>query len=476
MKLSLFIRLSLVLLCACGYASHAAELQGEIDRILCEAAADVHVGVEVVSMTTGKRVYERNAHHLFVPASCLKMMTGAAALHILGPDHRFETKILTDGRVASKSIKGNLYLQGGADPELAVCDLEELISYLRARNIEKIEGNLYVDHTFFDEVSQGPGWMWDEGDERWNAPMSGLMLNHSCIDVWVKPSEQQGQAPCVSLCPATSYVTLQNRAVTDAQADNLCVQRRWMRRENVIEVTGQISSAEEPLHFTLSVEDPHLYAGYVFRDMLLKAGIVVRGKIGVKVVPPGAAAVVLGAHASRPLSLLVEEMMKSSDNLYADCLFKAMGARQFGVPGTWQKGAQAVREFLRTVVDVDKMVVLDGSGLSRYNLISAHQCATFLSWVHTHFGCKGEFLSALPIAGRDGTLIHRMEQVEGKVRAKTGTMTGISSLAGYITTDGGEVLAFCILQSGFTEKASVYKAAVEDAICTLLVRGAFSGI
>lgn len=446
-------------------------LHSGIEKILREEASDVHVGIEVVSMTTGKRLYQKIPQHLFVPASCLKMITGAAALHELGVDYRFETKMFTDGKIEQKTLKGNLFLQGSGDPELAFRDLEELVFQLKLNNIQKIEGDLYVDNTLFDGVSQGPGWMWDEGANRWNSPMDALTLNHSCVDVWVKPAEHYGKAPLVYVHPKTDFIVLENRAVTTEEEDNLSVERRWMQRENVIEVKGQVSSAKEALHFMIPVEDPHLYTGHVFRDILIKAGFAFKGKIAVKATPQGA--LLLATHVSRSLSLLVEEMMKSSDNLYADCLFKKIGEKKYGAPGTWQKGSQAVREFLAATVgmNVEKMVVLDGSGLSRYNLISARQFVEFLTWMHSQFNCCSEFVSALPISGVDGTLIDRMGRagMKGKVRAKTGSMTGISSLSGYLTTNDGETLAFSILQNGFTGKASEYKTKIEDEICGFLV-------
>ena len=219
------------------------------------------------------------------------------------------------------------------------------------------------------------------------------------------------------------------------------------------------------------MENPHVYTGYVFKDALAKAGIVFKGKVEARKTPQDAS--VLGVHDSRPLSHIVEEMVKHSDNLYADCLFKKVGEHRFGAPGTWQKGSQAVRAFLRDTLkmDTDKMVILDGSGLSRYNLISAREFVEFLGWMHKQFDCSSEFMASLAIGGVDGTLMGRLteENQKGRVRAKTGFMTGISSLTGYLTTRNGEVLAFAILQNGFTGEAEKYKREVEDAICSFLM-------
>jgi D-alanyl-D-alanine carboxypeptidase/D-alanyl-D-alanine-endopeptidase (penicillin-binding protein 4) len=443
-------------------------LQNGIERIIRNADPEVHIGVEVMSLKNGQKLYQKSSNHLFMPASCLKLFTGAVALHQLGVDYRFETKLFTDGKVEGKTLKGNLYLKGSGDPELNVRDLEELAFQLKLHNIQKIEGDLYIDNTLFDGLPQGPGWMWDEGAERWNSPMDALTLNHNCIDLWVKPSEKMGTPPLVYLFPKTDYVAIDNRAATTAQEDNLFVERRWMQKENVIDVKGKIAANKETRSYSIPIEDPPFFAAHIFRDILAKAGFALKGKIEIKETPKKAT--LLATHTSRPLSLIVEEMMKSSDNLIADCLFKKVGEARYGAPGTWQKGSQAMREFLAMNVglNIEKMVMMDGSGLSRYNLISAHQFVEFLSWMHKQFTCCSEFVSALPISGVDGTLGGRMVNAGGKVRAKTGSMTGVSSLSGYLTTKDGETLAFSILQNGFTGKTAEYKAQIEDEICTFL--------
>ncbi len=466
----------LILICCCSALNSKEKpqldpLQAGIERIIRIKDPDVHIGIEVVSLTRGEKLFQKNANHLFVPASNLKLVTAAAALHLLGVDYRFETKLYTDGIIHHNTLKGNLYLHGSGDPELIFEDLEELIFQLKLLNIHKIEGNLYIDHTLFDEISQGPGWMWDEGAEYWNAPMDALMLNHSCVDLWIKPAEAVGKSPRIYLEPKTAFVTVENRAQTSLELGDLSVERRWMNQENVIDVKGQISTQEETRHFTVAIEKPALYTAHVFREILLKAHLSFKGKVDFKKTPTEAT--LLAFHLSRPLSQIVEVMLKHSDNLIADCLFKKIGETRFGAPGTWQKGSQAINDFLAKEVglNVEKAVIKDGSGLSRYNLLAPHQFIEFLSWMHNTFSCSSEFISALPIAGTDGSLIERMEkpEIKGFIRAKTGSMTGISSLCGYLTTRDGELLAFSILQNGFIGKTSEYKTQIEDEICAFLV-------
>src|ERR1700722_2432758 len=426
-------------------------LQNGIERILLDVGPEVHTGIEVVSLKNGERLYQKSAHHLFVPANCQEMITAAAALHQLGKDFRFETKLFTDGKVEQMTLNGNLYLQGSGDPEFAVRDLEELVFQLKLQGISEITGNLYVDNTLFDGIWHGPGWISEEKGHNRNAPNDALILNRSCIDLWVKPGDNIGEPPLVYQYPKSDFITIENHAETTKEENRLSVKRRSTNKENIIDVVGKISSKTKPEHYSVPIEDPHLYTAYVLQSILVRAGFSFKGKIEAKATPKNA--IVLGKHASRPLYLIVLDMMKTSNPLAANCLFKKVGEKRFGAPGTWQKGSQAVREFLAQTVGIntDKMVIMDGCGLSRYNQISAHEFVTFLSWMYQQFSYCPEFMSSL--------------SEMGKVRAKTGAMMGISSCSGYLTTEDGEWFAFSILQNGITEKTPH----IDKKICKFLV-------
>jgi D-alanyl-D-alanine carboxypeptidase/D-alanyl-D-alanine-endopeptidase (penicillin-binding protein 4) len=428
-------------------------LQNGIERILLDAGPEVHIGIEIISLKNGEKLYQKSAHHLFVPAACQEMITAAAALHQLGTDFRFETGLFTDGKVEQMTLNGNLYLQGSGDPEFAVRDLEELVFQLKLQGISEITGNLYVDNTLFDGAWRGQGWMADDKGYAKNAPNDALMINQSRIDLWVKPGDNIGEPPFVYQYPKSDFITIENHAETSKEENRLSVKRRSMSKENIIDIAGKISSKTKPEHYSVPIEAPHLYTAHVLQNILVKAGFAFKGKIEAKATPKNA--IILGKHISRPLYLIASEMMKTSNSLTANCLFKKIGEKRFGAPGTWQKGSQAIREFLAQTVGIntDKMVIMDGCGLSRYNQISAHQFVTFLNWMHRQFSYCCEFMSSLST----------LEM--GKVRAKTGAMTGISSISGYLTTDDGEWIAFSILQNGAAEKMP----RIDEEICKFLV-------
>lgn len=450
-------------------------LQASLERLIIPFDRSVHIGIEIASVRTGQKLYQKNAGRLFVPASSLKLFTAAAVLASLGQDFQFETRLLTDGEIRQNVLKGNLYLKGSGDPEFSLDALEAMVFQLKLNQIKEISGDLIADNTDFDGISQGPGWMWDEGAEYWNSPMDALSVNHNCMKFWIKPANEITKPPLIYVYPKTSYVTVQNIATTIDKEGDLKVARQALSRQNLIEVKGTMQCGKQAKEYRVPIESPQLFAVHLLKDLLQKYGIRLIGGIRVDETPGRVQA--LAVHRSAPLAVLVRNMMKESDNLAADCFYKKLGQLYYATPGTWQNGGQAVREFLmkRCGIDVSEMVVLDGCGLSRYNLVSPHQMVSFLSWMQKQHACNAEFMASLPISGRDGALKDRLleKPARGNVRAKTGSMTGVSSLSGYVTTKDGELLAFSIMINGFVKSPKDFKSQLEDQICMLLAQFSF---
>lgn len=471
MKKLLFALLILsVPLCADSKSSkaHLHYIQKSLDKIITGVDQNVHVGVEVVSLKTGLRLYEKNAHQLFTPASNVKLFTAGAALANLGPYYRFETRLLSDGKLSQKTLQGNLYLQGTGDPSFTLNDLENLVLQLRIKQIEEIDGDIIIDHFAFDEFSEGPGWMWDDINDISFTQMNALTINHNCLDLWVKPADGVAAPPKIFAYPKTGFVTIENCALTDEKAESLTVSRSVKTKRNTIQVKGEIGLISSTKSYKIPLKGPHLYAATLLQSVLKKAGITCKGKIQIEKTPLHSET--LASHRSEPLSVLLQTMMKNSDNLYADNLFKKVGQFHSKEQGTWKNGGQAVSYHLERDVDlnISNVVLLDGSGLSRYNLASPHHIASYLKWIYNEFPYQAEFLSSLSLAGRDGNLKGRFTQELPILRAKAGTMSGITCLSGYVQTADGEMLAFSIMVNGFTGKAAHYKDTVEDPICTFL--------
>lgn len=438
------------------YAGSSKELQGEIDKILLSAGKNVHIGIEVISLKTGEKLYEKNPHQLFIPASVVKLFTAGAALSELGPDFCFETKLLIEGEVVQGVLKGNLYLQGLGDPTFSLADLDSLIRQLALEQIQEIEGDLLIDNFAFDEFEKGPGWMWDDVNGFTFAPMNALSINHNCLQVWVRPAPSS-LPPLVFSYPKTDFVLIENLAKTDEKAHTLTVERPLKGKTNTIQVKGEMGAKKELYSCKIPIEEPHLYAANLLQASLKKGGILCSGSIKIQKAP---SCKVVATHRSAPLSAILQTMMKDSDNLYADNLFKKMGQTHFHEQGSWKNGSQAVRYHLEkeAKLAISDLILVDGSGLSRYNLASPHHIVEYLSWIYKESPFAPEFLSSLLLVGTHRPLL----------RVKTGTMSGVSALAGFVQTKEGEMLAFSILINGFHEKCSKYKAEVEDKICLLL--------
>ncbi|MFQ6674338.1 MAG: D-alanyl-D-alanine carboxypeptidase/D-alanyl-D-alanine-endopeptidase, partial [Fidelibacterota bacterium] len=380
----------------------SSQLREKVDRAVAQKASDLNLGMKVVSLKTGEVIYERNGNHLFTPASNTKLITAAAALHILGPHYRFRTAVYSDSPLSSAVLKGNLYLKGSGDPELTDEDLEEMVHDLQLQGLTTIQGNLVIDGSEFDSDPWGPGWMWDQGSHWFSAPVDAVTLNDNCVIVRVTPAARSGTPPMVRIDPPTKYVSTEVEAVTvsgDSLRNGLTVERRWRTRENIIDITGAISIHESPRDYVVSIENPALYTGTVLEELLQESGIELTGEVIQDSVPRRAVPLVV--HTSRPLSESVKNFLKVSHNLTGELLLKKIGGETEGLPGSWKKGLKSIKTFLQNEVRVDTttLVMADGSGSSRYNLLSPDHVVRLLAWAHDNFQLFPEFSSALPIGG-----------------------------------------------------------------------------
>lgn len=358
-----------------------------VEGLIKEIDEAALVGMEVYSFDDGAVLYERNAKSRFVPASSAKLFTVGAALEYLGENERFETRVVFDGEVKKGILKGDCYLVGSGDPSLTGLDLVDLVEQMG--EIEKIEGDLVLDASCFEDGAKGPGWMWDEGLDAWAAPMSALNVEHNCIE---------------------------EEAVS-------C-----------------------PEHLTAAL----------FRGVLERKGIEVTGDVKLGKLSEGGR--VVARHLSEPMSELVKVAVKDSDNLYANCLFKRLGP-------SWEKGKERVEMFLQEKIGENSVVVVDGSGLSRYNGVAPHEMVEFLKKMRGNRA----FMDSLAVGGVDGTLKYRMGMIPKKFLGKSGSMTGVSSLCGYATTNTGRELALAIFVTGYVKDGREIKKKLEDGICQLLV-------
>ncbi|GIV15311.1 MAG: D-alanyl-D-alanine carboxypeptidase DacC [Armatimonadota bacterium] len=451
-----------------------ADLKADIDRIIQNPAlAHSITGILVVSSKDGRTLYEQNADLMLIPASNQKLLTSAAALHRLGADFRFTTRLWAEGEVDSLGVlHGDLILQGSGDPTLLLKDIETMAEAVERAGIRRVEGCLLYDESTFDGIRRGWDWAWDDEPYYYSPCLSAICVERNAVTVFVSPGEKVGDPPRVRLFPPTDYLLVRNEATTSPAGtpSTIIITREHAR--NIAIVRGQIPLDARPdsARQALSVEEPPRYAMWLLRESLQKRGITTRYRTALPDrVPEGAR--LLYTHTSPPLSEILPLLNKPSDNLIAECLMRTLGATVYR-EGSAAAGERVMLDFLKEAgLDLSALNIVDGSGLSRRNQVSARNLVILLRYMASHPQAK-MFLDSLPIAGVDGTLRSRMVNTpaQGKVRAKTGSLGRVSTLSGYLTTQTGEELVFAILMNNYNGSAAVARS-VQDAILLRLVQG-----
>jgi D-alanyl-D-alanine carboxypeptidase/D-alanyl-D-alanine-endopeptidase (penicillin-binding protein 4) len=449
-----------------GPSKAVRELQSSLARVFNAPIMSRGVwAVDVRSLDTGERLFELNSGKLMMPASNMKVVTLATAAETLGWDHRFTTTLEASGPVENGILRGDLFIRGTGDPTInrrqgrAASVLAEWAGILRAAGIHEIDGRIVGDDQAFDDEGLGDGWSWDYLQFGYAAPVGALQFNEDVAELTIAPGPRPGDPVVADLAPG-SGLTVLNRAVTapdDASSDALDFRRHLFRA--VLEITGSLPAASNTLVRNVTVVNPTAFFAQSVRDALVAAGIRVSGDaIDLDDVAPEetpAERRVLGATQSPPLREIATVLMKVSQNLYAETFVKALGASAGGV-GTTAGGRRLMRSTLTSWgIPEDAYVISDGSGLSRYNYVSAGMMTTILERMHRDPRHRDEFMATLPIAGKDGTIASRMRRTlaEGNATAKTGSIANVRALSGYVRTRDGETLVFSIIANDFVVPA-----------------------
>ncbi len=426
------------------------QLRNKIDNLLRSSALkNASVGIQIVSLSNGEVVYERNPDLGLNPASNTKLITSAVALVRLSPEYRFQTRVYAQGGIRDGVLQGNLYLKGSGDPTFAYEGLLRLAQDVYNLGIRSISGDIIGDDTFFDDEREFSGW--HDFKAVYSSKISALSLNKNSVTLRIKPAHRSGLAPLVILEPPTSYITIKNKAVTMSSnrvyASFLPAEES--AQEETLVVQGKVSAKSSyGVSASVHVNNPSLFATTSFKNALEQIGITVSGTVTLGLVPKKSSLV--ATYESEPLSSIISEANKASDNFVAEQLLKTLGAEELGAPGTTQKGIQAVQVFLAELdIPQDAYVLENGSGLSRNNRVTPQQLVTLLRYMYDDFAVRAEYLASLAIAGVDGTLQRRMRDTERRLRAKTGAINSVSCLSGYAASQDNEIFAFSIMMNGY---------------------------
>jgi len=431
----------------------------KINKIIESSGIDLNMGIKIVSLENNKTLYAYNSQKLLMPASTNKLYTCAAALHYLGNNHTFKTRVLKN--------KNNLVLKGGGDPDLTINQLDSL-AIIVSKNIKKVD-TLYVDDTFLDSLNYGEGWMWDEGPWWYSAPIGALSVNDNCIDFYVEPGDI-GSPADISYFPETSYITFENNSITvndTLDFNKLEIDRDWVTNGNNFSVSGEIIDTTKKDTLYRNIYDPSLFAGTLFRQLLNEHGTIVK-QLSRKT-QDLTDYKELTVHYSDSLIVSAKNLMNESDNLTAELFVKSIGALDT-LPGTWEAGLDKVKSFLAEQVKIDtsNIRLADGSGVSRYTLTNSDQLISLLSWVYNS-KYKNDFISTLPGGGwPKSTLEKRLIEEGGLVRAKTGGLSGARNLAGYIDSPKYGTVAFSILMNGYIGSSSKHRYVQNQIVKTII--------
>ncbi len=439
-------------------------LVSEINSAINSTSPNAHVGIAIKSMKLGDTLYAKNEQSLFVPASTLKMFTAEAALLYLGPNYQFPTRFMTNAKISDGKLYGDLYLVHSGDPSLTYSDLVELMANLKAQQIQEITGNVYIDITAYDQENTGPGWLGTDKRNPYGAPISASIINHNFLSFRVVP---HGGMPQVVTGPTAFVGEVENSIVSKPHSRlKTCYVKLDGGQGGTIAIRGCTSKRSYGIGVSHVITDIVQYNKSMLTDLFKRSNIHVDGIITAGAAPTDSQA--LATHTSKPLKKLITEMLKMSDNVIAGSLFKKIGELYTHRPGSWENGGDSVGRILsqQAALDTWHINLIDGSGLSRYNQVTPAQMLQLLDFTYHNDATSYEFMSALPIAGVDGTLKRRMRNIAWRVRAKTGTMQGVVSLAGYAISQDKEPFAFVILING---RGSVWQyRELEDKILNLL--------
>lgn len=413
------------------------------------------VAIQVDNLSIGKTLFKKNEKLLLHPASNMKLITTAASLIFLGEDYPLTTKLFYQGEILNDTLFGNLIFAGGCDPDFSTNDFYPFLNEIRILGIKHIRGNLIGDISFKDKVYWGKGWMWDD-DPSSDAPrLAALNLNDNCVTVNVLNDRY-------SLEPKTNFVDLIH--ITDY--DSFLIDRNWLENKNEIIIKGKTKYLSSN---KINIINPDLYFLTVFREILDCNDIKISGNIELSELSTNNSKLIY--QFERKIKEIIPNVNKNSDNLSAEMLLFALGEKYFGKPTTSQKGINVIKFLLDSLNLKHKNYrIVDGSGVSHYNLVSVELIIKLLKYMYRQPKEIFEmFLNSLPISGIDGTLKNRMKNdiTFSKVFAKTGTLSGVSCLSGYMKNKNDDLIAFSIFIQNFTNSSKKARD-IQDDICRII--------
>ncbi len=474
----------LILVCATTLA--AAPKDARVRAVVAKGSADLaHWGVYAVDVESGAVVADVGGGKLMVPASTRKLVTAALVTEYLEADKRFETVAHVPAIPRDGIALGDLVVRGCGDPTWrpallggrpGASKLRELARVIRRSGVERVTGDLVIDTSRFEDASPvPPGWEWEDLQTIDGAIPSVFGIDANLAGVRISPAST-GQPPVVSHSGRPAFEIV-NRAVTGSRGSAPTFQLSRSLDGGALTLTGSLPADSAAGARSVPVGDPVSFAAAELLAALGEEGVAVEGEVRLSadsIAVGHVVAIIQSAPLGMPLRAssgetiappILSEMNKSSDNHLAESLYLLAGAEAFG-RGSYRSASEAEKRYWKSLgVSASNVVGIDGSGLARRNLITPSAMVALL----VDKSDNTAFMDSLPVAGVDGTLRYRLhdEGLSKRVFAKTGTLTGVSALAGYVTTNSGRQVAFAIMANNYTASASSIRGVIDEAVGVL---------
>jgi D-alanyl-D-alanine carboxypeptidase/D-alanyl-D-alanine-endopeptidase (penicillin-binding protein 4) len=458
-----------------------------IDRVIDTPPIDqLHVGVYAVDATSGRTLYRRNEHRKFVPASNQKILVTATALSLLGPDYRFRTELVADGPVRGSYLDGDLVLVASGDPSMSArywtsgtAALEALADSLRASGVTYVAGSGIVDVSAWDSTTVGPTWEVEDLRYAYGSTGGAFAIDEGEVRVVVEGGPAADAPVAVTWTPMGHPDFVESRLSTAPSDSVTRIVPQYLPETRRLVLEGRVElGTVDTLSFAL--RDPVRQAVAALATAVDRTGVEVEGGWTIRWTPDDRGAAPcseaglggsctrpapLAALESPPLSELVAGILEPSQNWMTEQLVRALGAR-YGEQGSWREGVGVVRAHLVNEVGVDSLDIAsrDGSGLSAYNLVTPRALVGILRemYLGPH---AAAYRSAMAEPGEeDSTLERRLEGLEGRVFAKTGSISNVNSLSGYLVRDNGQEVIFSILTNASGLPASQVRQAIDEIV------------
>ena len=453
---SVVLSLSLVL----GSVTAEAGVSAKIDAIVTRQSANMQIGVDIINANTGAVVYRRNPALAMTPASNTKVMTAAAAYLYLGPNYTYVTSMGQSGN--------NIYIKFSGDPTLTSADIFALAKSLKQAGINTVKGNVVLDQNVFSGPYYGLGWSQDDLAYCYGAPISGAIINGNCMALQVIKNPKS-QSPMIKQF-TTRFPVLNQVRLVGRRELRTCVFQPTITSNNAILLQGCLPTRAN-WGFSFAIKNPSNYAKQVVATAFTRAGISVQGQYVSGKTPTNET--ILATHHSDDLVTIQSYMLKHSDDVYAGAVAKTLGSSYYGV-GSYKAGANATNAILvaRLGKSFKPPYMEDGSGLSSYNLISPQQLIQVYDYMYRQPTLGPIFMKSLATSGQVGTLSYRMTQngMANHFMGKTGTISGVSTLSGYLAMPGKPIYIVAIMMNGVVGSAA-HARYVQDQIVKILAGG-----